>query len=155
MDIEQRIAELKIQLPEPSVPAANYKPYIITDNYVYISGQIPLGFGDLSQYIGKVDRDFNIVQGQRIAKICGLNVVAQLKSACAGDLSMVMQCLKLTIYVNSTPEFTQQSLIANGASDLIKKVFDKAGEHARAAVGVTQLPRGVAVEVEGIFKVML
>jgi enamine deaminase RidA (YjgF/YER057c/UK114 family) len=130
-----------------------YRPYIKSGNQVFISGQLPLGFGELTEHKGQLGRDYTIEQGQKTAHICGLNVIAQLQEACGGDLDKVKSCLKLTVFVNSSPSFTDHPQIANPVSDLMVKTFGDKGQHARSAVGVAQLPFGVAVEVEAIFEV--
>ena len=153
MSIEQRLKENNITLPEPSSPAANYVPYVVNDNMVYISGQLPLGDGNLDNYLGVVGKDFTIEQANAIARICGLNVVAQVKAACGGDLERVKRCVKLGIFVRSASDFTDQPKVANGASDVMVEVFGEKGKHARFAVGANQLPRGTAVEVDAIFAI--
>jgi enamine deaminase RidA (YjgF/YER057c/UK114 family) len=119
---------------------------------VFISGQIPLKDGK-PQFIGKVGDGISLEEAQAAAKLCGVNVLAQLSAACDGNLDRVVRCLKLGVFVNAVPDYTQQPEVANGASDLMVAVFGDAGKHARAAVGVGSLPRGVAVEVEAVFEI--
>lgn len=144
------------ELSLPSLPKSQtlFRPYIISGNLVFISGQLPLGFGELANYSGKLGQQFNIEQGQKIAQICGLNVLYHLQNACSGNLDKVQQCIKLTVFVNSTPDFTEQPAIADAVSKLMVQAFgEEKGAHSRSAIGVAQLPKGVAVEVEAIFKI--
>ena len=150
--IEQRLSELGITLPVPPAPVASYVPYTISGKLVVISGQIPLENGK-PHYIGKLGADISLEDGQAAARLCALNLIAQLKAACGGDLDRVTRCLRLGVFVNATPDFAQQPEVANGASDFIMQVFGDNGRHARAAVGAGSLPRGVAVEVEGLFEI--
>ncbi len=152
MIIEARLKELGITLPEPPQPVASYVPFTISGNIVFISGQVPIADGAV-KYVAKLGADGGVEVGQAAAQLCAINVLAQLKAACEGDLDRVTRCLKLGVFVNATPDFTQQPQVANGASDLIAAVFGDAGKHARAAVGVGSLPRGVAVEVDAIFEI--
>ena len=150
--IEQRLSELGITLPVPPAPVASYVPYTVSGKLVVISGQIPLENGK-PHYIGKLGADISLEDGQAAARLCAVNLIAQLKAACGGDLDRVTRCLRLGVFVNATPDFTQQPEVANGASDFIVQVFGDSGRHARAAVGAGSLPRGVAVEVEGLFEI--
>ena len=149
---EEVLASLNLTLPEATMPAANYVPSITTGNQVVISGQLPMKDGK-PQDIGKVGKDFTVEQAQRTAQQCGLNILAHLKVACGGDLSRVRQCIRLGVFVNSTDDFTGQPAVANGVSDLMVKIFGDKGKHARFAVGVAQLPFGVAVEVDATFEI--
>lgn len=153
MSAQANLKTKQIQLPEASTPVANYVPYVIEGNMVYISGQLPLGVGELSQHIGKVGKDFTTEQAKDIARICGLNIIAQLQNACGGDLDKVKRCVKLGIFVNCTEGYTEHPQVANGASDLMVEVFGDKGKHARFAVGSNQLPRGAAVEVDAVFSI--
>ena len=150
--IDTRLAELGLTLPEAAAPAANYVPYVQSGNLVFVAGQITLLNGEL-QYVGRVGRDFTTEQAYDAAKLCGLNLIAQVKAACGGDLDRVKRVVRLGGFVNCTDDFTDQPKVINGASDLMAEVFGDAGKHARAAVGVNTLPLGVAVEVEGLFEV--
>lgn len=150
--VEQKLTEMGITLPPSAAPAANYIPYVTTGNLVFISGQVPVKDGKV-QDIGKVGGEFTVEQAQGTAVLCGLNMLAHLKMACGGDLSRVKRCVKLGIFVNSAPGFTDQPKVANGVSDLMVALFGEAGKHARAAVGVSELPFGVAVEVDGVFEI--
>ena len=149
--IESRLAELGVTLPTPPMPVASYVPCTISGNIVFVSGQIPIADGAI-KYIGKLGVDVPLEAGQAAAQLCAINVLAQLKAA-IGDLDRVTKCLKLGVFINAAPDYTQQPEVANGASDLIAAVFGDAGKHARAAVGVGSLPRGVAVEVDAIFEI--
>ncbi|MEG3617600.1 RidA family protein [Magnetovibrio sp. PR-2] len=150
--IDARLAELGLSLPEAAAPAANYVPYVQTGNLVVVSGQITLENGTL-QYVGRVGQDFTTEEAYEAAKLCGLNLIAQVKAACGGDLDRVKRVVRLGGFVNCTNEFTDQPKVINGASDLMAEVFGDKGKHARAAVGVNTLPLGVAVEVEGMFEI--
>ncbi len=150
--IDARLKELNITLPEAATPAANYVPYVITGNQLVVSGQITAWNGEV-KFIGKLGKDFDVKQGQEAAKVCALNVLAHARVACGGNLDKIKRCVRLGVFVNATPEFTDAPLVANGASDLIVQIFGDKGKHARAAVGVAQLPRGVAVEVEALFEI--
>ena len=149
--IESRLKELGVTLPIPPMPVASYVPCTISGNIVFVSGQIPIADGAI-KYVGKLGVDVPLEAGQAAAQLCAINLLAQLKAA-IGDLDRVTRCLKLGVFVNAAPDYTQQPEVANGASDLIAAVFGDAGKHARAAVGVGSLPRGVAVEVEAIFEI--
>ncbi len=149
--IDARLAELGIELPQASAPVANYVPYVTTGKLVFISGQVPL-VGGKAQYVGKVGSDFSAEEGAACARLCAINVLAQLRAACGGDLDRVGRCVKLGGFVNCGPDFTGQPQVMNGASDLIVEVFGDKGKHARFAVGAPSLPLGVAVEVDAIFE---
>lgn len=148
--IDARLAELKIELPKAAAPVANYVPVVIAGKTAYTSGQVTVLNGEF-KYIGKLGKEFSIEDGQQAARLCGLNVIAQVKAA-IGDLDKVKRVLKLTCFVNSVSEFTDQPKVANGVSDLMVEVFGEAGKHARSAVGVNVLPLNVACEVEAIFE---
>ena len=151
--VDARLGEQGIKLPGVATPAANYIPYTVVKNIVFVSGQITMRDGEL-QFLGRLGDDMDVDTGYEAARLCGLNLIAQLKVACDGDLDRVRQVVKLGGFVNSTPEFTDQPKVINGASDLMVTVFGKpSGQHARFAVGVTSLPLGVAVEVDGIFEI--
>jgi enamine deaminase RidA (YjgF/YER057c/UK114 family) len=149
---EEALVKLGLTLPELAIPVANYVPYVVTDKRVYISGQIPVQ-GSQVNFIGKLGKDFTIEQGQEAARACALHVLALIRHACGGNLDKVVRCVRLGGFINSTPEFTDQPQVMNGASDLMVLVLGERGRHARAAVGVNSLPRGVAVEVDAIFEI--
>ncbi|WP_102784885.1 RidA family protein [Thalassospira sp. GB04J01] len=149
--IDAHLADLGITLPAATAPVANYVPYVIAGNLVHISGQITMENGEL-KFVGKLGKDYQVEDGQKAARLCALNLVAQLKSA-IGDLDKVTRVVKLNAFVNSDPAFTDQPKVVNGASDTMVEIFGDAGKHARSAVGVASLPLGVAVEIDGIFEV--
>lgn len=150
--IDGRLAELGIELPQAASPVGSYLAYTVSGNNVYISGQLPMSEGEL-KFKGKLGDEFGEDEGYKAAELCGLNIIAQLKEACSGNLDKVTRCLKLGGFVNSTPGFRQQPKIINGASDLMFKVFGNKGKHARFAVSAASLPFGVAVEVDAIFEI--
>lgn len=150
--IDKRLTELGLDLPDAPAPVANYVPFVVTGNLVSISGQVTLGPTGL-QYIGKLGRDFNVEEGQAAARLCAVNLLAQLRAACEGDLDRVRRCVRLGGFVNAMPDFDKIPHVINGASDLIVDVFGEAGRHSRAAVGVASLPANVAVEVDGLFEI--
>lgn len=150
--IEARLKDLGISLPAPPAPVASYVPTVKTGNLVFISGQIPLTSDGL-KYVGIVGKELSQDDGKAAARLCGINLLAQLKAACDGDLDRVTRCVKLSVFVNAVPGFTQHPEVANGASDLMVEVFGDAGKHTRAAMGAGSLPRNVACEVEAIFEI--
>ena len=150
--IDARLKELGITLPPAPAPAANYVPWVVSQKLVFVAGQIPMVEGK-PQFVGKLGREFAIEQGKEAARVCALNILAQLKAACGGDLDKVARCAKVGAFVNCTPEFSDQPQVVNGASDLMVELFGDIGRHARAAVGVSSLPGGVAVEVEATFEI--
>jgi len=149
--IETRLSDLGVTLPDAPAPAANYVPYVIAGDLVYISGQISNGPDGL--IIGKLGENMDVDAGAAAAKTCALSLIAQLKAACDGDLTRLVRVVKLGGFVNSTPDFTDQPKVINGASDFLVELFGDAGRHARAAVSAVALPLGVAVEIEGIFQI--
>ncbi len=149
--IEKRMHEIGIVLPAIAPPVANYIPFVRTGKLVFISGQITLENG-VPQFLGKLGREYTIEDGQRGARVCALNVVAQLKAACGGNLDKVKRCVRIGGFINSTPDFVDQPKVMNGASNLLVEIFGEDGKHARTAVGVNTLPWGVAVEVEALFE---
>lgn len=149
--IDARIAELGLTLPEAPAPAANYVPFLQHDGLVWISGQISVLDGQVIS--GKLGADLDVEQGQVAARACALALLAQLRAACGGDLDRVERVVKLGAFVNSTPDFTDQPKVVNGASDLLVEVLGEAGRHARSAVSATSLPLGVAVEIDGVFAI--
>jgi len=150
--IEKRLSELGIELPKAAAPAANYVPYVVSGNLVFVAGQITLLDGEL-QYLGKVGQDFTVEEGYQAARLCGLNIIAQVKAACDGDLDKVERCVRLGGFVNAAGDFHDHPKVINGASDLMVEVFADQGRHARAAVGASALPLNVAVEVDAIFQI--
>jgi len=150
--IERRLAELGIELPQAAAPAANYVPWVITGNQVFIAGQVPFWNGEL-RHVGRLGGGMALDDGVAAARLCGLNLIAQVKAACGGDLDRVTRCVKLGGFVNSDPAFTDQPKVVNGASDLMVEVFGDAGRHARFAVGAPVLPLGVAVEIDAVFEI--
>ena len=151
MNFEDKIKELQIELPEAKAPVGSYVATKIVGNLLYISGQISMNSnGELIK--GKVGKDLTTDEAYKAAERCGLSIVAQVKKACDGDLSKIKSCVKLTGFVNSTEDFTEQPKVINGASDLIASIFGEAGMHTRAAVSANSLPLGVSVEVDAIFE---
>jgi enamine deaminase RidA (YjgF/YER057c/UK114 family) len=150
--IDARLQELMIELPSAMPPVANYVPAVQAGNLLFIAGQVCQWNGE-RRFVGKLGHEFDYEQGQLAARLCGLNIIAQLKHALHGDLDLVVRCVRLGGFVNGTPDFSDHPLVVNGCSDLMVQVFGDAGKHARAAVGVASLPGGVAVEVEGLFQV--
>jgi enamine deaminase RidA (YjgF/YER057c/UK114 family) len=149
--IEARLKELGVELPQASAPVANYVPFTRSGKLVIVSGQVSVRNGK-AEFVGKLGKEISIAEGQQAAKLCALNILAHVKTACDGDLDRVKRVLRLGGFVNCTPDFTEMPQVVNGASDLMVAVFGDAGKHARAAVGVSSLPLGVAVEVEAIFE---
>jgi enamine deaminase RidA (YjgF/YER057c/UK114 family) len=149
--IDKRLGELGITLPDAPAPAANYVPYVRTGNLLFVSGQISQGPDGLIK--GRLGAGMEVSAGAEAARRGGLSLIAQAKAALAGDLDRVGQVVKLTGFVNSTPDFTDQPKVINGCSDLMVEVFGEPGRHARAAVSAPALPLGVAVEIEAIFEV--
>lgn len=141
-----------IKLPLLGESKTLFKQFVVSGNHVYISGQLPLGFGELKEHVGQLGKNCDLERGKRIARYCALNAIAQLQAA-VGDLDKVKRCVKLTVFVNSTAEFTDQPQVANAVSELMVQAFGEKGAHARSAIGVSQLPFGVAVEVEAIFEI--
>ena len=151
MTYEDKIRELNIDLPEAKAPVGNYVATKISGKMLFISGQISID--ENGQLIkGKIGKDLDTESGYKAAKRCALSIIAQAKKACDNDLSKIKSCIKLTGFVNSTDEFTDQPKVINGASDLIVSIFGEAGMHARAAVSTNSLPLGVSVEVDAIFE---
>ena len=151
MNFEDKIKELKIELPEAKAPVGNYVATKKVGNLLYISGQVSINSnGELIK--GKVGKDLTTDEAYKAAERCGISIIAQVKSACDGDLSRVKSCIKLTGFVNSTNDYTDQPKVINGASDLIASIFGEAGMHTRAAVSTNSLPLGVSVEVDAIFE---
>tara|TARA_B100001057_G_scaffold391036_1_gene399161 strand:- start:885 stop:1346 length:462 start_codon:yes stop_codon:yes gene_type:complete len=153
MSFDDKISKLNITLPEAKAPVGSYVATKKVGNLLYISGQISIDLnGKLIK--GKVGKDLTTEEGYKAAENCGLSIVSQAKNACEGDLSKIKSCVKLTGYVNSTDEFTEQPKVINGASDLIASIFGESGMHTRAAVSTNSLPLGVSVEVDAIFELV-
>jgi enamine deaminase RidA (YjgF/YER057c/UK114 family) len=150
--IDARLKQLGIVLPTPPLPAANYVPYVVSRGLAFIAGQVPFVDGK-AQFVGKLGKDFTVEQGQQAARLCAINILAQVKAACGGDLGRVVRCVRVGGFVNCTPDFLDQPKVVNGASDLLVSVLGEAGKHARFAVGAPSLPLGVAVEVDATFEV--
>ena len=152
MNFEDKIKELKIELPEAKAPVGSYVATKIVGKLLYVSGQISIDAnGELIK--GKVGKDLTTDEAYKAAERCGLSIIAQVKNACDGDLSKIKSCIKLTGFVNSTEDYIEQPKVINGASDLIASVFGEAGMHTRAAVSTNSLPLGVSVEVDAIFEI--
>jgi enamine deaminase RidA (YjgF/YER057c/UK114 family) len=150
--IEARLKERGIALPEPTAPMANYVPFTVAGNLVLIAGQISQWNGE-RRHVGKLGAGIGTEEGRDAARLCALNILTHLRAACDGDLDRVRRCVQLRGFVNCTPEFTDMPAVVNGASDLMVEIFGDSGRHARAAVGVSSLPGGVAVEVEAVFEI--
>lgn len=150
--VDGRLKDLGIEIPTPAAPAANYIPFVKSGNLVFVSGQIPLVAGKI-EGVGKVGRDLTTEQAKAIARICAINLIAQAKAACNGDLDRVVRVVKVGGFVNCIDGYTEQPEVINGASDLMVAAFGDNGRHSRFAVGTNALPRGVAVEVEAVFEI--
>lgn len=150
--IDKRLAELGLNLPVPAKPVANYVPWVRTGNLVFISGQVPVENGKAA-YTGQLGDTVSLEDGAKSARLCAINLIAQLKDACGGDLDRVKRVVKLVGFVNATPSFTDHPKVINGASDVMVEVFGDKGRHARSAVACPSLPLGVATEVEAIIEV--
>ena len=151
-NIDARLAELGITIPDAPAPAANYVPYTISGNLVFVAGQVPFVDGKLTA-TGHIGDNATVEDGYKQARICAINLIAQVKAACGGNLDRVRRVVKLGGFVASTPDFTGQPGVVNGASDLMVEVFGEAGKHARFAVGANVLPLGCLVEIDGIFEI--
>jgi enamine deaminase RidA (YjgF/YER057c/UK114 family) len=150
--IDTRLAELGITLPVPAKPVANYVGWVRTGNLVFTAGQVSFKDGKI-EYLGKVGKDYGLEEAQRAARLCALNVIAQIKEACDGDLDRVKRIVKLVGFVNAVPDFADHPKVVNGASDVMVEVFGDKGKHARSAVGSGSLPVNVAVEVEAVAEI--
>jgi len=148
---ETRLNELGITLPNSPAPAANYVPFVQIGDLIYVSGQIAMDADGM--ILGKLGDGFSVDDAYKAARVCGINLIAQLSAACDGDLDRLVRVVKLNGFVNATQDFTDHPKVVNGTSDLMVEVFGEQGRHARAAVGSSSLPFGVAVEVEGIFQI--
>ena len=152
-DLRATVKKLGFDLPEPAAAAANYDPCVVVGNQVWVSGQLPMQGGEIL-YRGKVGHDLSIEDGYEAAKLCGLNILAQLNKAVDGDTSRVVRCIKIGGFVNAVPTFESHPKVLNGASDLMISVFGDRGRHARFAMGAGSLPFNVAVEVDAVFQIM-
>ena len=150
--IDARLAELSITLPTPAAPVANYVPFVKIGNLVFLSGQLPIKDGKPS-HLGKAGGERTAEEAQEAARNCAINIIAQLKAACDGDLDRVKRIVRLGGFVASTPDFTDQPKVINGASDLMVEVFGDAGRHCRTAVAAPSLPLDVTVEIDGIAEI--
>jgi enamine deaminase RidA (YjgF/YER057c/UK114 family) len=150
--VEERLRALSIELPQPSKPGANYVPWARSGQLVFLTGQLSQWNGE-RRFIGKLGREFGVEDGKAAARLCALNLIAHARDAVDGDLDRISRIVRVAGFVNSMPDFVQQSQVLNGASDLFVDVFGDAGRHTRMAVGVAVLPYDVAVEVEAVFEV--
>ena len=148
--IEKRLSELGITLPPPGAPGGNYVPFVMAGDLAFMAGQVAREAGKM-KYTGKVGRDISVDDARAAARLCAINLLAQLKVACGGDLDRVERCVRLGGFVNSPPDFTEHPKVVNGASDLMVEIFGERGQHARTAVGAAALPMDSAVEVEAVF----
>ena len=151
MSVYENLKKLNIKIPKAPDPVGAYAAYKITANLLYISGQISVD-ADGKIIKGKLGKELSIEEGQAAAKLCALNIIAQIKKACNGKIENIANCIKLTGYVNSTNEFTDQPKVINAASELISAIYDENGKHTRAAISANSLPLGAAVEVDAIFE---
>ncbi|NKN36459.1 RidA family protein [Agrobacterium sp. a22-2] len=152
--IDSRLSALGVTLPVAAAPAANYVPYVISGNLLYLSGQLPMENGKIA-VTGIVGQDVELSAAQRAAELCAINILAQAKAALDGKLERIVRVIKLNGFVASAPTFTEQHLVLNGASNLIAAVLGEAGKHARAAVGMAALPLNAAVEIDAIIEIAL
>lgn len=151
MDINSKLIEMEVKLPEAPAPAANYIPFVKTNNLIFISGQVSQNENGL--ILGVLGTDLNVEKGYEAARYCAISLLSQLKKAVGGDLNKVSKIIKLGGFVNSAPNFKDQPNVINGASDFLVELFGEKGRHSRTAVGCT-LPLGVAVEIDGVFEVL-
>ncbi|MDP5218326.1 RidA family protein [Ruegeria sp. 2205SS24-7] len=151
MSFAEKLQSLGVTLPDAPAPAANYVPFVKTGNIVYVSGQIPMNESGMIK--GKLGEDMEVEAGAEAARVCAINLLAQVKAACDGDIERLVRVIKLTGFVNSTADFGDQPKVINGASDFMVEALGDAGRHSRSAVSAASLPFGVAVEIEGIFEV--
>ncbi|MGB3281117.1 MAG: RidA family protein [Pseudorhodobacter sp.] len=152
MTIESRLAARGITLPDAPAPAANYVPFVLEGTTLYVSGQISAGPDGLIK--GRLGETMSVEDGAAAAQRCAISLLAQVKAACGGDLTRLKRVVKLTAFVNSTADFTDQPKVINGASDFLVDILGDAGRHARSAVSAASLPLGVAVEIDGIFEII-
>ena len=150
--VDARLKDLGIEIPEAAAPVANYVAYVITGNLCFVSGQVTIEGGEF-KHQGKLGAEISVDEGYQAARLCAINIISQLKAACGGDLDKVKRVVKLTGFVNSTPDFTDQPKVVNGASDLMVEVFGDKGRHSRAAVSAGALPVGVSVEIDCVAEI--
>lgn len=150
--IETKLKKLNIELPAINNPAANYVPYVQVGNIVFLAGQTCKWNGVL-QYSGKVGREYSLEEGQQAARLCGLNILLQIKNACGGSLEKVRRCVRINVFINSTDDFTEHAQVANGVSDLMVQVFEEKGKHVRTSLSSNALPGNTTIEVDAIFEV--
>lgn len=151
MNIEAKLTELGVALPDAPAPAANYVPFVQVGDTLYVSGQISANVDGM--IVGKLGADMSVEDGAAAAKTCAISLLAQVKAACGGDIDRLVRVVKLTGFVNSTGEFGDQPKVINGASDFLVEALGDKGKHSRSAVSAASLPFGVAVEIEGIFQI--
>ncbi|WP_372570595.1 RidA family protein [Ruegeria jejuensis] len=151
MSFAEKLKSLGVTLPDAPAPAANYVPFVKTGNIVYVSGQISMNESGLIK--GKLGDDMEVEAGAEAARVCAINLLAQVRAACDGDIERLVRVIKLGGFVNSTADFGDQPKVINGASDFMVEALGDAGRHSRSAVSAASLPFGVAVEIEGIFEV--
>ncbi|RVJ75619.1 RidA family protein [Sinorhizobium medicae] len=151
-EIETRLTELGIVLPQAVAPVANYVPYVFSGSMLYISGQLPMESGKVA-VVGHVGKDVDVETAQKAAELCAINILAQAKAALDGDLGRIRRLVKINGFVASVPDFVEQHLVINGASNLLANVLGEAGRHARAAVGMASLPLNAAVEIDAILEI--
>ena len=152
-EIETRLSNMDITLPTPAAPVANYVPYTISGSQVFVSGQICFGLDGNLAYQGTIGADLSVEDGVQAARLCAINILAQVKSALDGDLERISRCLKLGGFVNAVPGFADHPAVINGASDFMVEALGDRGRHARFAVGAGSLPLNVAVEVDATFEI--
>lgn len=150
--IEARLQELGIILPDPPAPVASYQPYVVSGNQAVIAGQVTFLDGKL-EYVGRIGETISVEQAEAATRLCALNVLAQLRAACGGDLDRVVQVVRLNAFFNCTPDFQDHPRVMNAASDLMAEIFGDAGRHTRVGVGVNSLPLNVPAELDGVFEI--
>ena len=152
INIEENLRKYKIIIPKANKPVANYSPYVITENLIFISGQIPIVDGNMI-FTGKVNKDIEIASAVEAAELCMLNSFAVLKNAVKDDFNIVRKCIKINVFINSDDLFINQPEVADGASNLITKIMSPNSEHARSAVSVSSLPKNATVEIDSVFEI--
>jgi enamine deaminase RidA (YjgF/YER057c/UK114 family) len=147
----ERLQAMGLELPRAAAPAGAYVPWVRSGALLFVAGQLPVWNGEL-RYRGRIGTDLTLTQGQAAARLCALNVLAQVRDACAGDLSRLQRAVRLNGFVQTSPDFSDHPQVLNGASDLLLALLGDAGRHTRVAIGAVSLPRGAAVEIDGIFE---